>query len=205
MTMHRQLSVDPAAQSAIRPYLRTAEPLDWAEKPPGWCLALRETFRLVHALFFCAIIFTVTAVMTYGILIPALKIGSTQGEPSASILVPAFAVPFAFTLFGIVFLVLSAHRFLGGWFTYYGLTDSRVLILRSLTPAKIVSLGPEFLPNMSRTGESGRGTISFVTSQAGSRFGWPEFPNKLIGIRNPAGVEALIVSTLRPADTQGRY
>ena len=205
MTMHRQLSVDAAAQRAIKPYLRIAEPLVWAEKPSGWRLALRETFRLLFALFFCVIIFTATAHMTFGILIPVLQSGSTQGEPSASILVPAFAVPLVFTLFGIVILVLSAHRFLGSWFTCYGLTDTRVLILRSLAPAKIISLGPDFLPNMSRTGESGRGTISFATSKGGSRYGWFGFPKKLIGIRNPAGVEALIVSTLRPADTQGRY
>lgn len=206
MTMHRQLSVDAAAQMAIRPYLRTAEPLVWAEKPPGWRLALGETFRLLFIVLWCVgVLVFVGSIIPWRALISMLASGNFRIETGGGPGLVFFAMPLLFMVAGIVGLVVSAYRFLGAWFTYYGLTDSRVLILRSLPPAKTVSLGPQVLSNMSRTGEDGRGTISFDDSDLRSNYAWLRLPRKLIGIRNPAGVEALIVSTLRPADTQGRY
>lgn len=67
---------------------------------------------------------------------------STQEEPDIVYLVLLLGA--GFSVFGIVVLVWNIWQFISGWQTYYGLSNERLLIVRTLWPGQVSSLTPDW-------------------------------------------------------------
>ncbi len=205
MTLHRQPDIDAAAQRAIKPYLEPGEVLLWAEKPPGLKLALPQLPMLIFQTAFVGLFAVVfLAEPRYREALMAIIGGDAPSEASAF---DQFFAAFLLILVaaGIYGLIQGLKSFAASWRTFYGLTGKRVIILQTMPPSRIHSLGPSAFTTISRTENGRSGTIIFDEPEGNEQEKRGSGFKRLIAITNPAGVETLIVSTLRPADTQGRY
>lgn len=194
--------IDPEAQRAIQPFLQPDETLLWAEMPPGWRLGIRELPTLLFLLIWNAGVWTIISIM-----VPfnwLLGLFGYQAQANVSMPFPFLPVAIMFLVIGVLGLVASARNFLNGWLTYYALTGQRVIVVQKVPPGRVTSFWEQALSTMSRTGSRGRGTISFGDRYPGTIGMWLGTPSKLIGISNPASVEALIISALQPSRTEGR-
>lgn len=115
--------------------LKPEEQLLWYDRPP----AHREAAGPFLRSFFM-LAWTLLALI---VAIFAFREIKTQADPG--IMVGVLLAGVGFSVFGIIVLSWSIWQLIAAWHTYYGITDKRIIILKTLWPGQVTSLCPRWL------------------------------------------------------------
>jgi hypothetical protein len=178
---------DPA-RDLVAPHLSPGERIVWRQAARPWPLALRRLPGLVFACVWAGFAWTWTAI-ALSAMAPALFGGDFSGVFTA--------IPIMFIVFGAFFsaigagIVWSALRDVAAsWSTHYALTNQRVLIV-DRGGAESFEAGA--FAQMSRSAAA----LHFAWGPMGR--GGAGYSASLIGLDDPARVQALIRNTLMRA------
>ena len=127
---------------AVRGRLITLLPPDeeliWFDQPPGW----REAMWPLLSVVFMSCWTTLAGVATLSALVRSVQ----PDAPEVLHVVAIFGG--GLCAFGAVVLCWLVWRVLTAWFTFYGLTGCRLLVVRSLWPGQVLSVGPGWLQKL---------------------------------------------------------
>lgn len=118
--------------------LRKSEHLIWYDQPPPNRAAAIPFFKA-----FFMLMWTVFAAV---VTVFAYREFSTQDEPGIVYLILLLGA--GFSVFGLVVLAWNSWQFISGWHTFYGLSNERLLIVRTLWPGQVISLTPDWFRTM---------------------------------------------------------
>jgi uncharacterized membrane protein YvlD (DUF360 family) len=179
-------------------HLLAGERLVWRQIAPPTAMLGQKLYGLLFSLLWAGFAWVWTSVVLLA-MVPAVF----KGGLSVFIGVPVIFVAFGLFLSCIgAGLVWSAARALAmSWRTEYALTDRRLIIVEG---AEAQSYSAQAFVTMRRDGGDARGAIRFDWGPLG-RAG-VGFNAALEGVRDPARVEALIRTTLKPPrDSSASY
>jgi hypothetical protein len=183
------------ARLVIASHLGQGEHLVWYGRPNPWY------FLGLSGLLALVVVFVIVAMPIYG---PLIDLALSSPKAGSSIEYPHFTV---LIFLSLPFFLWLAAIITPGYRIFYGLTNSRLLVIRGFF-RRLYSYDHDAFHNMLRDGGSTRGTIRFCFVEYNSanahlflertdhsRYDL-EYAAALVGISNPIDVEARIYETL---------
>lgn len=164
------------AGDPVTGHLRPGERVLWRQQAPPLIVASRKTLLFLPIAFF-----------SVGAIIPAHILSITPPPGPGAVL---FAAVFILVFGGLTLLLAGAlvDSIFDGWRTAYTLTDRRLFIA---TRRRVEVFVPAGFARIERTGNPRRGTLHASQGMSGRERGahiW------LVGVENPAHVEALLLA-----------
>lgn len=165
--------------------MKPDEELLWYDRPSPWCVAI---VPLIRSLFMSG--WTALAVTVTFLALRELNTGTAPGILHVTALAGA-----ALSAFGFVVLVWNIWLLIAARHTFYGLSDGRLIILKSLWPGNVLSLRRGWLTGIA---ESNKGPCpSLVLSGRGNSRQMPDRVRLWVRAERQAVMEA-IRNTLSP-------
>lgn len=130
--------------------LQPNERLIWYDRPSPWRAAADHLFVLI----FMAVWTAFAIVWTWAVF---LDVRGKASGASFEYIVPLFGTCFA--LSGMWVLARTAWQIGAGWFTHYGLTNQRLLIMTKLWPGRRLFLERGWLDRIETIGEDDAATL----------------------------------------------
>lgn len=118
--------------------LRPDEQLIWYDRPPAHREAMTPLFR--------AFFMTVWTVLALTVTFLALR--EFQSLEQNGLLFLILLAGAAFSVFGLVVWSWSVWQVFAAWGTFYGLTDKRLIVLKTLWPGHVLSLDARWIKSV---------------------------------------------------------